>query len=356
MTARQTASPTPSYSESRAEDNPEFRLISTAQCSALVLQEICDFLDAQDTSHPFQLPQWSEGESHLAWLRHRGRVRWFAHCGILYPASRILRSVRALTVSHGPVCDDLELMELGLRHLADEGREKGFAYIDIAPEWAEAYSERGIPILCRNGWQALPDVRSSLRLKLPTQLDDLLATFRKTTRYEIRRSERQGASVTIADKESDWHDFLRLYKEMASQKQFPAENADFLRKVFRWLVTDRNRGALFLAREDGALRGGVLIVRAGVRCWYVLGATSKDSKFSAGYLLQWRAIQWAKEKGCLEYDFCGFREGASSGPALFKRGFGGRVVNFLPPHRYVVSPGRLWTSDLISGVRRRIHG
>jgi hypothetical protein len=356
MEAGWSESTVPSCTEFRVEDTPEFRFIRTSQCPALVLQEMCDFLDAQDTSHPFQFPKWSEGESQLAWLRHQGRVRWFAHCGILYPASRILRSVRALTVTRGPVCDDLEVMELGLRHLAEAGRGMGVAYIDIAPEWCERYAERAKPILSRNGWQALPATRTSLRLELSPDLDDLLAGFRKTTRYEIRRSERQPATVTIADKESDWHDFFRLYREMAIQKHFRAESADFLLKVFRWLAADRNRGGLFLAREDGTLRGGVVIVRSGVRCWYVFGATSKDSKLGAGYLLQWRVIQWAKEKGCLEYDFGGFREGACSGPALFKRGFGGRVVKFLPPHRYVVSPGRLWTSDFINGVRHRLRG
>ena len=125
--------------------------------------------------------------------------------------------------------------------------------------------------------------------------------------------------------------------------------------LFRWLATDQTRGALILGWEDGQLRGGVLAVRSGTRCWYVLGATSKDNKSSVGHLLQWKAIQWAKDAGCLEYDFGGVREGVNTGPALFKRGFCDRVVQFLPPQHYVVSPGRHRTAELMLKVRRNLR-
>src|ERR1700722_2045609 len=71
------------------------------------------------------------------------------------------------------------------------------------------------------------------------------------------------------------------------------------------------------------------------RSWYVLGAsTKKDSHLSAGHLLQWHAIRWAKEHGCSDYDFDGYREGINTGPPLFKRAFCQSVVHFSPAYRY----------------------
>jgi hypothetical protein len=339
----------------RILDAPDFQLVLRSQCSPNLLREVCDFLDGQDASHPFQLPQWSGERAYLACLRRQGQLRWFAQCGVHYPAGRFLRPIRALMVNRGPVCDDLELMETGLRELLRKAREMRIAYIDIAPEWTGTFAESASAVLERNGGRSLPGERTSLRLDLRPRLEDLLSSFRKSTRYEIRRSEAEGVKVTIAGNDADCDEFLRLYRAMANEKQFEGMESDCLMPLLRWLAADPNRGGLFLAREDGALTGGAFVVRSGARCWYILGATAKGGKFSAGHLLQWRAMQWAKEHGCVEYDFCGLREGVNSGPALFKRGFSGQVVHFLPPHRYIVGEGRYRAAEVICQARRSIQ-
>jgi hypothetical protein len=323
--------------ECRILDPLDFQFFSASSCPESMVREITSFLDTQDTSHPFQFPQWSGRGAHLALLREKGQIRWFAQCGVFYPAGRILRPIRALTVNRGPVADDLGLMEAGLRRLVEEGRRKGYAFIDIAPEWAGAFGESAGSLLERTGWQALPGTRSSLRLDLSPDLNRLLGDFRKVTRYEIRRSERQEVEVRMARNGSDAEDFLRLYVGMAAEKQFAAEDLEHFRHLLHWLAADTGRGGLLLALKDGKQLGGAVIVRSGKRCWYVLGATAKDNAFSAGHLLQWRAIQWARETSCREYDFGGYREGATSGPAFFKSGFCDNVVRFLPPHRYTIS-------------------
>ena len=293
---------------------------------------------------------WSAGDI----ARRQGQLQWYAHCGVLYPAGRVLRPIRALRVNRGPICDDLELMEIGLRQLVAESRKRRIAYVEIAPEWTGDFAESASTVLAQNGWQALPGARSSLRLDLNPDLEHLFASFRKTTRNSIRQAEGGGIKVTIAHDETDCRDFVRLYATMFSQKRIHGDDSDFVFRKLRWLVADQGRGGLFLAWEDGILRGGAAIFRSGIRCWYVWGATSKDGNRSSGHLLQWQAIQWAKEQGCLEYDFGGVREGIKTGPALFKTGFCDRVVHFLPPHRHVVSEGRYRILNVVSGVRRRL--
>lgn len=334
-------------------DSLDFQFISASQCPAHVAREIADFLDTQNTSHPFQFPQWAGKGTYLALFRREAELRWFAQCGVFYPAGRVLRPIRALTVNRGPVCDDLDLAEAGLRRLAEAGSRVGCAFIDITPEWTGDFAESAGNILARNGWQPLPAQRSSLRLDVSPDLDQLLANFRKVTRYEIRRSERQDIEVTMAREESDYEHWLRLYLDMAKEKQFVAEDSGHVRHVLRWLGAEAGRGGLLLAHKDGRLLGGIVMIRSGARCWYVWGATSKDNKFSAGHLLQWRAIQWAKKEGCLEYDFTGgeYREGVDGGTAFFKRGFCSDVAHFLPSHRHVISRTRLRVSDLVSKVR-----
>lgn len=328
-----------------------FDLISRAECPDSLIVKIGDFLDAQDTSHPFQLPMWSGRGSLLALLRRGDQLLWFAQCGVFFPASRLLSPIHAMAVNRGPVCDDIELLNVGLQMLVVEAAKRNFAYIDIIPEWTGAFGDAALETLRENLWNPVPARRTSLRLDLSPNDDSLLASFRKTTRYEIRRSQREGVVIAIAKTEEQHRDFLRLHADMAEEKNFATDKPDFLIGIFRKLAADPDRGALFLANHHGKLKGGVLIVRTRARSWYILGATAKDGRLNVGHLLQWNAMQWAKAKGCVEHDFGGFREDATSGPALFKRGFSDHVVHFTAPQRRVLNSGLYRTSQLVSDLR-----
>jgi GNAT acetyltransferase-like protein len=329
-----------------------FEFVKAGQPTVALASEVANFLDSQQTSHPFQFAQWASEESYLALYRREGILRWFALCGVFYPASRVLRPIRAVNVNRGPVCDNLEIMEIGLQRLIEGARREGFARVDIVPEWYGDFSEAAGAMLARGGWNIFGTIRQSLRLGLGPAPDDLLASFRKATRYEIRRSERHNLEIRMAKNDEEREEWLQLYTQMAHDKKFPADDLNHLRRILRWLGTDPGRGGLLLAHKESKLLGGIVLVRSGSCCWYLSGATAKDEKFSAGHLLQWRGLQWAQQNGCREYDFGGYREGTSSGPAFFKRGFCDNVVNFRPASRYVVSASRQRTSELISRLRR----
>ena len=319
-----------------------FEFLELQKLTPAAHRAIEQFLDSQKTSHPFQFPGRikanevdSRGATYCAILRDKDEIVWFALCGVTFPAGHRLKSVRSLTVNRGPACDDPELALYGLSMLVEQSRAQGFSYIEIAPDWIESPEWNVGASLSSTGWQAVPGRRSSLRLPMAAGNDELLASFRKATRYEIRRSEQQGVAIRPALNDSDAQEFQRIYSEMAEQKNFAPEESTQLSHELRWIVSQNDRGVLLLAFKDASLLGGTLVIRAAGRSWYVLGATTKkDSHLSAGHLLQWHAIQWAKEQGCSDYDFGGYREGVNTGPPLFKRGFCQSVVQFSPAYRY----------------------
>lgn len=352
---RSIVAPNPSGLENSAA-NPvriadSFELVSAQRCTSSLAREIADFLDSQNTSHPYQLPQWAGEKAYLALYRRQGKLCWFAQCGVFYPASRVVRAIRAFSVGHGPVADDLEVMEAGLRNLVDAAKGNGIAFVEITPEWSDAYADAVKCVLEHDGWRSRDEARMSLRLGLGEEPERLLASFRKVTRYEIRRCEKLGLELSWERTEEHYQDWLRLYRGMAREKHFEPEDCAHILQVLRWLSEEPDRGGLLLARKDSRLVGGIVVIRVGRRCWYVLGATAKEDKFSPGHLLQWRAIQWAKEMGCSEYDLGGYREGTGSGTAFFKRGFCDNVVKFPPASRYIVSPARQRTSEIIRRMR-----
>ncbi len=336
------------------ETDTEFRFLRAAQCSRQLLNEVTAFLDAQDTSHPFQLPLWSGAGDGYFVMNQGGRISWLGQAGEFQPGGRLFRTVRAAVFNRGPICDDLETMDAGLRELVQGASAMGMAYLDILPEWTGGFAESAKRLLAEHHWFPISDARLSLRLDLTPTLDGLLGSFRKRTRYEIRKSTAAGVTVARAENDAELGQFAELYTNMANARNFAAVGPSLLTGVFHALIADPRRGAFFLARHGEELLGGVLVIRAGTRCWYVLGATAKEQKVNAGHLLQWHAIQWAKQIGCVEYDFCGYNEHTRSGPALFKRGFCGRVVRFLPAHRRVLSPARYRVFNLLSKAARAV--
>src|SRR4029077_16059694 len=131
-----------------------------------------------------------------------------------------------------------------------------------------------------------------------------------------------------------------LYLQMAEHKGFEGDGREAMRYVFDWCRSDQNRGVLLLAHDGTELRGGVFVARAADRSRYIWGATRKDGASNVGHLLQWRALNWARDVGCREYDFGGYRADGQSGPALFKSGFSSQIFRFMPPHRFVLDERR----------------
>jgi peptidoglycan pentaglycine glycine transferase (the first glycine) len=318
-----------------------FEFLKTQDLGPTVCREIEAFLDRQSNSHPFQFPDWMGAgrnderiEKYCAIVREQDEICWFAHCAVNLPVGRWPLPIRTLTINRGPACDDVGLTLSGLGKLLEKSKETGFASVKIAPDWIEGPEWSVGNALSRNGWQSLPDHRGSLRLDLRAASDELLRSFRHDTKLHIRRSEREGVVIRAAESEEDIREFERVYYNMAREKDFVGAEQGHFSHTLRWVVNEKDRGALLLASKDKTPLGGVLVVRAAKRSWGVFSATVKDSQVAAGHLLQWSAIRWAKEHGCDQYDLGGYREGVNTGPSSFKRGFCRTAVWFTPSYNY----------------------
>lgn len=324
-------------------------LIKADALSPLLLQEIEDFLDSQETSHLFQYPQWSANAACASW-RVDGRLRWFGSFGEQFPLGRRLPWIRALIANRGPVCDDAKFWHDATDELAREMEEEHFSYLDVSPDWVQTSVAAATSRFVETMWQPSGTGRASLRLDTTKEQDEIFARFRKVTRYEIRRAERTGVSVMAAATDAEIDEFLELYARLAARKAFSPEPAALLQRQIRWLALG-SRGALLLARLGDSILGGAVIGRSGRRCWYVWGATDREDNVGVGHILQWNALLWAKAHGCSEYDFGGYTPGATSGPAWFKAGFGGKVVRFVAPRRRVVRRGRYRVLHFVSRIK-----
>lgn len=99
--------------------------------------------------------------------------------------------------------------------------------------------------------------------------------------------------------------------------------------------------ALILAEHEGDMLAGIMVFAKGDTAWYLYGASSNVKRnLMAAYGVQWKAIEWAKARGCQTYDLWGIPDEDESaleaqfeqrndglwGVYGFKRGWGGKVV------------------------------
>lgn len=178
---------------------------------------------------------------------------------------------------------------------------------------------------------------------------NILARMKQKTRYNIRLAIRKGIVV----KESDDLDlFYRLMQITGKRDQFGVHHPSYYRAVFNHF-RPIERCRLFMAEYSGKPLAAIMVFVHGTRAWYFYGASSDEYReFMPTYLLQWEAMRWAKQRGCLAYDLWGVpderievleaqftnRSDGLWGVYRFKRGFGGQLMRSQGPWDRVYQP------------------
>lgn len=170
--------------------------------------------------------------------------------------------------------------------------------------------------------------------------EEVLARMKQKTRYNIRLARRKGVVVEAAEGRNEQVEaFYNLMEITGSRDGFGIHSQAYYQKAYE-IFWPAGQCELFVAHYDGGLLAGVMVFATGKRAWYFYGASSDEQRnLMAPYAAQWAAMQWARSKGCLEYDLWGIpdedlesleaeftqRQDGLWGVYRFKRGFGGRI-------------------------------
>lgn len=189
-------------------------------------------------------------------------------------------------------------------------------------------------------------VPDTVILDLSKNEEDILAGMKPKWRYNIRLSEKKGILVSDEGEEA-LSEFMQLYQETARRDKIAIHPLSYYRELFytvSQLQEETQRGgrntsacpriALYIARHEGEALAGIIVLELGDKATYLYGASSdKKRNLMPTYALQWHAIQSAKQRGAISYDFFGIPPmGADpshpmAGLYLFKTGFGGDIVH-----------------------------
>jgi lipid II:glycine glycyltransferase (peptidoglycan interpeptide bridge formation enzyme) len=185
--------------------------------------------------------------------------------------------------------------------------------------------------------------RRSWVLDIRPASDQLLANFKMTWRQNVRSAERKGVIIRQAENDADFDAYYNLLKITSERDAFFIHDRDYHKEILRQFAS-KGDAILYLAEHEGEAIAAKMLIRFGDWCWDMFGASSNTKRnLKPTYLLQYRCIQWAQEKGCSYFDFRTIPEVLEPGEEMwgvyeYKKGFGGFSRLNMPTQDYIYRP------------------
>ncbi len=161
----------------------------------------------------------------------------------------------------------------------------------------------GFRYLEGKNWSFFNYPRVLMRLDLSSSEELLLKGLRKKHRQHINTLATKGVVIEQANGESGLSEFYALMHELSVRKGFPLRSIDYYRKLQTEFGDDAR---ILIARHEGVNLAGVFSILFGNKAWYMHGATVEEKgSVHPAEGLHWEMIRWARERGCIFYDFGG---------------------------------------------------
>ena len=188
--------------------------------------------------------------------------------------------------------------------------------------------------------------------------DEIRASFSKNWRKKLKRGETRGLTLRISTDDDAMDDVVALHQELIERKGFNTDvDARLLRDAQRGL-RGADRMTAILIEHDGNIAGMNLVSALGDTLTGIIGATTGEgAKRGGAYLLEWAAMNLARERGLARYDMGGFDPDGNPGVADFKNGTRGEVLVAAGPYEKCaggIRPGIARLGERVyRAVRRR---
>lgn len=336
-------------------------------------------------AHLLQSWLWGEFKSRygwtakrLLWTRERTLQQVQGAPSVVAAAQVLKRTVGPFSILYaprGPLLDwnDGDLAATVLGDLEDLARRERAIFIKIDPEinlgarYSVINTHNPAQLFKIPSGFFLSDsqvqFRNTVWLDIAGSEEDLIASFKQKTRYNIRLAERKGVTVRVPSPDEVPFDLLyRLYAETSVRDGFVIRHADYYRDAWGSFIR-AGRAQPFIAEVEGQPVAAIIVFLFARRVLYMYGMSSGEHREKMpNHLLQWTAIQWAKARGATLYDFWGAPDIFDESDPLygvwrFKEGFNGTVLR--TPGALDFAPSatlyRLYTAVLprLLGILRR---
>lgn len=240
---------------------------------------------------------------------------------------------------HGPLAKTEELSRQLLEPLITYSRELAEAEQAVALRVSPLLitSPENISLFEKYGFKPAP-------LHMHTELtwvrdiskseEEILQDMRKTTRHAIKKAPQAGVTTEVLIDLSAVEAFYPLYETTKTRHGFVPYSKKFVTQQFETFLNSQHAFGV-VAKHEGKIVAAGLFMQTGKTVFYHHGASIKlPSSIPASHLLQWTAIQEAKRRGAIRYNFWGIAPEDKpnhpfAGITVFKKGFGGEALDYL---------------------------
>jgi peptidoglycan pentaglycine glycine transferase (the first glycine) len=313
------------------------------------------FLVKTPGGHYTQTSLWAQAKSILGWCAVRVVVS--QRNQIVAGAQLLTRSLPVAGiigfVPGGPlvVNDDPGLTQLVMAQLHQVTKDHRVQYLLVQPRFTNEVLAQG---LLGRGYRPSshhPLAISTALLDLTQDLNHILSAMRKSTRHNIRLSQRKGVIVREGS-ESDLPIFYRLEMATCKRKNISTFSEEYYTRLWK-ILHPYGYLRMFIAEYAGEAVSASLVIPFGNTVTDTIGAWSgRHGKAHPNELLEWAAITWAKSQGYSYFDFDGITpevargelapDAHREGDTFFKLGFGGEVVLCPVAYEYLPNPFLRW--------------
>jgi len=167
----------------------------------------------------------------------------------------------------------------------------------------------------------------TIRLDLSLSLEVLRKGLDPKWRNKLNGAERNGLSIVEGAGDELYATFAEAYQEMLARKKFEAGVSVYNFTRMQQRLPESLKMWVMICQKAGEILNGIVVAVMGDTAIYLLGATTDEgTKTKGSYLLQWRAIEWLKDRGVRWYDLGGVDPDTNSGGYDFKSGIGGEDI------------------------------
>jgi len=266
---------------------------------------------------------------------------------------------------HGPVIKyqisniKYQISKALLDYLKNIAKDERADFIRVAPIWLE--SEENISIFKKLGFRKAPiHIHPEITWELNIELseDELLKNMRKTTRYLIKKAQKDGVKIVQNKNSKALEIFNKLYQETVNRHRFVPFSPNYIKNEFQSFLNDNQVSLFFAKYQNEIIVSAMIIFWQGIAFYHQGASSQKYPKIPASYLLQWEAIKEAKKRNCQIYDFWGIAPPNSksshrfAGVTLFKTGFGGEMKELVKTQDFPIS-SKYWFNFIVELARKK---
>ncbi|MEM7127350.1 MAG: GNAT family N-acetyltransferase [Chloroflexota bacterium] len=205
--------------------------------------------------------------------------------------------------------------------------------VDNPKQWFELVEPlvgEGIPYKIRPLHSSIPltDTRFQMvnkarwhGLKLAPSLDDLWHSLHGSVRTAVRKAQKNGVIIRVAQNESDLKAFYQMHLLVRKQKyRMVAQPYQFFYLIWKEFIQSNN-GYLLLAVYQNQIIAATIFLRWQKTIYYKFNASiPTELHVNPNELLLWSGMKYGKESGCEQLDF-GLSDWDQEGLIFYKRKF-----------------------------------